>query len=130
MIHIQEARWLLRRAMQTQGEDFTYSPYSGASCVYRPIDPSETIMGKNDPRCKTGCLIGVALDLAGETRHWGASLTVWGLREKYPDMLSMHAMDYLNTAQTAQDMCHTWGASYARAEEWYYGMLMDGVVLL
>ena len=126
MIEIDQARDLLKRAMETQGRDFRYSA-GGVGCFYLPIDRlPEAYPNKqgrheiplNDPRRKTGCLIGTALDLDGETRHHEYPKPVDSLYEKYPDMMTEEAANYFQVAQQAQDIGMTWGRAYDKAENW------------
>jgi hypothetical protein len=127
MIGLDYARSLLRAAVRTRGEDFVYNPYAGYRCMYRPLSPEEarverpaTAWGQlDDPRCTTGCLIGVALDIAGETRHHDNVGAVVSLVADYPDMMTREAADYFAEAQWAQDHASTWGQAYAAAERWY-----------
>lgn len=115
MIELDQARDLLRRAVETQGRDFVYNPTAMAACYYTPMIQHD----QNDPRTKTGCLIGVALDLAGETRHRNAKGPVFRLHHDFPDMMTEDAKDYLTVAQQAQDGGNSWGQAYDRAEAWY-----------
>lgn len=121
MIELTQARELLKRAVETQGRDFVYAPLGasdGLMCSY-------VIAPKRDddddrPCTKTGCLIGVALDLAGETRHRNHStLSIITVSRQNPGMLSADAESYFNIAQVAQDKNHaSWGAAYDLAEAW------------
>lgn len=123
MIEIQQARELLKAAMETQGEGFAYSDGS-KNCLYRPMteydfhdDRKE--FDANDPRLKTGCLIGVALSLTGETRHLNLKLSINLVGQEYPDMMSEHTRSYFSAAQFSQDFGDTWGEAYQKAESYY-----------
>lgn len=118
-LEIEPARWLLRRAMQTQGENFIYLPGGNGTCIYRPMTPREA-GDATDPRCLTGCLVGVALDLWGEARHRGSKESVSGLSQAFPDMMSSRTVKYFGVAQRVQDVGAPWGTAYAAAERWYY----------
>ena len=65
LLDIREARGWLSAAVETQGRDFIYNVGPG-TCYYVPIDPC--IWGEDSPKAKTGCLVGVALSLAGRTQ--------------------------------------------------------------
>ena len=123
MIEIQQARELLKAAMETQGKDFSYSD-GGKNCLYRPMTEYDFHDGggefdADDPRTKTGCLIGVALSLAGETRHLNLKLCITLVWQKYPDMMSEHTRIYFSKAQFNQDFGGSWGESYQEAELYY-----------
>ena len=124
MIDLTKARELLKAAMETQGRDFVYSP-AGQGCFYQPItelpsdyprDNGSRNITEDDPRRKTGCLIGVALDLHGETRHHGFNGRVRDLFNRYPDMMTDEACWYFSRAQEHQDSGWTWGSAYDKAE--------------
>ncbi len=108
-INLERARGLLARAVLTQGSEFVYNPDGKAECLYVPV-------GYFGPQSITGCLVGVALDLAGETVHQGFSGMVTGIRDMYPGMLTSAATLYLAEAQTVQDHGGTWGKAYQEAE--------------
>lgn len=127
MITLDEARDLLRRAVDTQGADFAYRTQdlsnildSGPACRYEPMPADKAAEG--DPRVRTGCLIGTALTLAGETRHLGFEGSVANLAHEYPDMMTHDAAEYFHPAQVAQDGGETWGRALAAAE-WRYSRL-------
>lgn len=116
MIDIDQARDLLARAVATQGRDFVYNPDNIVGvCRYEP----DTDLPPDNPRAVTGCLIGVALDLAGETRHYGATLAVSSLTYKFPGMMTDRVAEYFQVAQTAQDHGDSWGTAYDLAEAYY-----------
>jgi len=112
-IELEQARKLLKQAMETQGPDFVYNPKGLGECLYEQRQNSE------GPQAITGCLIGVALDLSGETRHHGFRGNVMTLRSRYPDMMSADAVLYFYSAQLTQDNGSTWGEAYLAAEKWY-----------
>lgn len=125
MIDLAKARELLKAAMETQGRDFIYSP-AGQGCFYQPItelsaayprQDGSTNLTEDDPRRKTGCLIGVALDLHGETRHHGFNGRVRELFNTYPDMMTEQACRYFSRAQERQDAGYTWGSAFDKAEQ-------------
>lgn len=120
MINLEKARELLKAALETQGRDFIYAK-GGAGCYYKAI--TEIKLGlrveqlpEDDNRRKTGCFIGVALSLAGETRHLEFPENLRALYYKYPDMMTEAAMRYFMEAQVAQDAGYNWGYSYDKAE--------------
>lgn len=114
MIDLEQARDLLRRAVETQGRDFIYNhPDANERCHYVP-NPELP-----EPKNLTGCLIGVALDLAGETRHhisFDLDWTVFDLGVNFPGMMTQEARDYFSAAQREQDQGSTWGEAYDFAE--------------
>jgi len=122
MIDLQRARELLKQAMETQGRDFQYCNVKGG-CFYEPTEFSGAGDGgkgdplpENDNRRKTGCLIGVALTLAAETRHVGSTEWVNQLWMRFPDMMTREAAAYFAAAQGKQDIGKTWGVAYDYAE--------------
>jgi len=132
VIDLPVARGLLARAVLTQGPSFVYSatePGDGTSstCLNAPVtDELLEMLGQevdsipaDDPRRRTGCLIGVALTLHGETRHlvqrWVGS-SVGTIQEGIPGLMTYAARRYFSEAQEAQDGGATWGDAYDRAE--------------
>lgn len=111
MIEIEQARALLLQAMETQGRDFVYNDDLASPCFYVP---NSCYTG---PKSETGCLVGTALTLAGETRHLDYHGSVKGLHREYPNMMSVTVVEYFSTAQEKQDFCYTWGEAYDLAEE-------------
>lgn len=115
MIDLEQARGLLARAVLTQGPDFVYKVGDTPKvCMYRPLNDTECNLG--DPRGKTACLVGVALSLAGETRHVDIQDSATGLRKTFPDMMTDEAAQYFRRAQFRQDTGETWGIAYRDAE--------------
>ena len=113
LMTLEEARGWLRAAVDTQGEDFIYNPgfSSGfGSCSYVPIQR----FGSDDPRAKTGCLIGTALGLAGRVVQ-DLSGSILMHSELY--VLNPEATRYFVEAQVWQDKGSTWGHAYQMAEE-------------
>jgi hypothetical protein len=115
---IDQARDLLRRAMETQGPDFVYNVDHGA-CDYFP---STEYYAVGSPKAKTGCLIGVALKLAGVPNET-LNKIIGTIDENYEDWqdkglvdISEPVMKYFNAAQTTQDNGATWGHALADAE--------------
>lgn len=115
-IEMKHARGLLFAAMMTQGRDFTYCN-GGLACKYTPIDSFEA-HGDDDNRTKTGCLIGVALDLAGFTFHHSEKARIIILWENHQEKLSREVANYFQLAQDLQDKGKTWGEAFDVAEEW------------
>src|SRR5690348_16851801 len=106
MIRLAQAQYLVRQAVDTQGEDFVYNPKdSGGVCRYYPQTKDEDTgheLPAGNPRRITGCLIGTALVLAGETRHLDPrhrTHRVIELHREYPELMSVVAMEYLQAAQ-------------------------------
>lgn len=124
MINLAQARELVPRAVETQGREFVYRPgSSGYTCRYEPYPVGQTDqdairLPEGTPCTITGCLIGVALSLAGETRHIGFRGSVWNLVSTYRDMMTRAAAGYFAVAQHAQDSGAPWGEAHDRAESW------------
>lgn len=114
MINLEKARESLKTAMETQGPDFVYCPDDKA-CHYTKI-PQSNATGPSDPRTITGCLVGVALDIAGETRHHDFGGYIVPLARMYPDMMTEATLQYFRIAQRLQDKGCSWGYSYQQAE--------------
>lgn len=109
---------ILAQAVATQGPGFVYCPGGTLGCFYEPVplDHVES-RGEDDPRRLTGCLVGVALELAGETRQRGSVHTIHRLYMSFfPSLCTRAAKDYLAVAQATQDLGASWGEAYAMAE--------------
>lgn len=122
MINLKQARELLPAAVATQGPDFVYNPDGRSDCLYRPATDDDgrsyPAWPADHPGRTTGCLIGVALDLAGETRHRDSLVDITGLAQQFPDMLSAMAARYFRQAQVVQDQGGSWGYAHDAAEEY------------
>lgn len=125
MITLDQARGLLARAVLTQGPDFVYR--TTGICAYQPttqaVGTDEDAEGVSEAERdyytaeKTGCLIGVALDLAGYTDHRSSAGSVVGLwSDRTIPGVSAQAVAYWQAAQSTQDGRLTWGEAYRRAE--------------
>lgn len=125
MITLTEARDLLRRAMETQGRDFIYAEDGGCFYSAEAFKNHETSRAygvrPTDPRFITGCLIGVALELAGHTAHRMRRTRVMGLWEQDVVPMTQGAATYFQEAQSHQDSGSTWGAAFDAAENWANG---------
>lgn len=116
LMTLEMARGYLARAVFTQGPDFVYRPGGrgdGGMCSYLP----QTHLPEDDPRRCTGCMVGVALMLAGREIlpvHEGDTPDMDHLREAWN--LTVSAGKYLYSAQLLQDAGRTWGDAYAHAE--------------
>lgn len=116
MIELNEARELLKKAVETKGRDFVYSPEGagGIDCWYVP---RPDLFLEDDPRAQTGCLVGVALDLADiklDNPH-----TVQAADEVAKGAgLPSEVGQYLLVAQGWQDDGKTWGEAYDAAEDY------------
>lgn len=109
-IDLDEARRLLLQAMQTQGRDFVYN-VDGGTCRNVPtLSASE-----DDPRRKTGCLVGTAMQLSG--RIADMQYYAEGSVLMFDHCLTHLALDYFSIAQEVQDGGGTWGDAYDRAEQ-------------
>lgn len=109
-IGLEQVRALLWRAVQTQGRDFVYNP-DGGTC--RNV-PSQAC-AEDDPRRRTGCLVGTAMSLSG--RIDDMQYFAEGSVDVFGGHLTEAAVDYLAVAQEIQDNGGTWGAAYDQAEE-------------
>lgn len=129
MLELHQARYWLKQAVETQGKDFRYC-LPGQGCYYEPTTtvPDYDAEAKNgvttykelpegDPRRETGCLIGTALTLSGETLHLGFRGRVRELQENFPDMFNDEVRRYFTLAQHLQDRGVSWHEAYERAEE-------------
>lgn len=120
MIEIDEARGLLARAILTKGPSFIYCiSGNGTACQYTP----RTDVEDDDPRAKTGCLIGVALDIAGFTLHHHQDFVKKGIVALWEDprwagAFSEQTARYFSRAQNAQDQGDSWGVAYSYAEKY------------
>lgn len=133
-IGVEEARVLLKRAMDTQGPDFVYR-LDGVGCFNVPwdeISPQNQVaacLGPSSAQLTTGCLVGTALRLSGK-------VPLQLLVERYASgaavfraFLTSAACAYFTMAQVVQDVAgNTWGYAYERAEVWYQNWLVDGRV--
>lgn len=117
MIDLDRARELLAQAVATQGRDFSYTnDQRNVGCFYRPLRPDE-VDNPDDPRTKTGCLVGTALTLAGETEHLYYEGMVIDLQSYRPNMMTVEAARYFFESQISQDGGNTWGMAHDIAEE-------------
>lgn len=125
-IDLAKARELLAAAVETQGRDFVYKPagYAGV-CDYFPHKHASPT---DDPRAKTGCLIGVALKLHGiDVTRLGGSVSL--LYAEHQDMMTEEAAQYFTPAQEHQDAGGTWGEAFDYAEGLANEGRLDEVVL-
>lgn len=127
MIDLDMARGLLARAVLTQGPEFVYNPHGmGAACFYAPVSPADlpTLTSQpgsqadpeTDPRCFTGCLVGVALAFAGITFPKTEIRPIHLIAAGGSLPLTADAVTYLRRAQQQQDNGSTWGQAYQNAE--------------
>lgn len=109
-----EALSWLQQAVETQGRDFVYCR-DGSACFYLP-QPEGVFANEDDPRHRTGCLIGVAMQLAGRT----ITASNEGRDPHFqPDWnLSYEAASVLFRAQSAQDAGKSWGHALDTAVEY------------
>lgn len=115
-IDLPRARELLKQAVETQGRDFVYNPdgiLDGSGCHYTP---RPDVYAAYHPKSRTGCLVGVALDLAGETKHLSSAPVA--IRQLDTVHMAREAREYFAIAQTKQDYGSTWGEAYDFAEAW------------
>ena len=123
-IDIERAAELLGQAVRTQGPDFVYAP-NGEECHYVPVLRDRT----DDPRSKTGCLIGVALKIAGVDTEGmkaaGSISSLEGQQERYGFRLTIEAARYFAIAQYTQDRGGSWGLAKVAAEAYRYSLAWD-----
>lgn len=123
-IDLIQARELLKQAVETQGREFVYNPDKKYACRYEPIPWSERV-DDQDPRHLTGCLVGAAITLTGETFHHGAVMSALALAVDFPDTMTDEAADYFQVAQGVQDGGGTWGEAHDKAERWLWEQLTE-----
>lgn len=124
MINLEKARELLKAAMETKGPDYVYVNRPGDKCFYEPLtdDLWTRVMANADPlpeddkRRDSGCLVGVALSLAGETFHLGSTSSINSLGRSNLDKITQAAANYFYAAQRTQDAGYTWGQAVESAE--------------
>lgn len=116
MLQLEEARTLLARAVETQGRDFVYNPGGAGLCYYQPVVDSEE--AADSPRKKTGCVVGVALDLYGTQSHHHEQGSVEDIARADSKLMSDDTLNYLLVAQILQDKGASWGTALDIAEEW------------
>jgi hypothetical protein len=110
-IRLERARKLLKQAVDTQGPDFVYNSGGNGACDYLPTRRNRS----------TGCLIGVALGLAGvDVNRLGAGAVcalapIW--RAKDIVQLDHKTTKYFTVAQAVQDTGGTWGEALEAAED-------------
>jgi len=108
----------LKRAVETQGRDFIYNTegnegmcfYSVAA--YRSHRPQD--YDPASPKAKTGCLIGVTLDLLGVKYNKFEDRSVVNL-DGVKERLTFAALEVLRYAQIEQDSGRPWGWAYDAA---------------
>jgi hypothetical protein len=120
-IDLPRARELLLQAVDTQGRDFVYNPDGQGDCLYQPARLNKLAgITESSPQMKTGCLIGVALKIAGVEMglvHNGSISTEVGLlRSSGAVNIDAAATRYFGYAQAQQDNGTTWGTAYDVAE--------------
>lgn len=126
-ITLGEARELLRRVVQTHGEDYVYldagARANGCLYVTKEYALNEWLTnwreGSEPGVSGKCCIVGAACDLRGDTWHkaeefWDKDIK--SIRRYYPDLLSLEAAEYLWAAQQQQDIGATWGEALAAAE--------------
>lgn len=122
-ISFEAAREALKRAMETQGEDFLYTPDGLGSCWYLP-QPDDKIFTEDDPRRQTGCLVGTAARMLGvsDDRLTDAeeSSSNGLISELVRDswQIDFRVKKYFSIAQRIQDDGDTWGNAYRVAEKY------------
>ncbi|MEU7570300.1 hypothetical protein [Micromonospora sp. NPDC049240] len=119
-ITLEKARELLAKAVETQGKGFVYNPSKTGLCYYQPLSV-ERALSPEDPRVKTGCLVGTALKIHGrmDLLDFLGSVTSMHREDKGQggDLMDEEAADYFQMAQTHQDGGSTWGKALEAAEE-------------
>jgi hypothetical protein len=116
-INLERARTLLAEAVKTQGRDFVYNPGGEYECEYTPV--LRLANEPERPNQKTGCLIGVALSLAGvnvKTLCGSVSLSAAEWKRGGVVDLQGFTAEYFRLAQREQDAGSTWGDAFDTAE--------------
>lgn len=131
MLTLQDARRYAAEIVSQVGPDFRYMTIrtaAHAQCLYIPLKEAraqgiyreEQI--EDDPREKTGCLVGRILDAAGETAHRSHHVEITDnvddLYRKFPGLFDNIVGGYLTTLQISQDDGKTWAESVADGENW------------
>lgn len=124
IIELDQARDLLRQAVETQGRDFVYNPGRHGECRYEPVDAQAAGISPDAPQARTGCLIGVALTLAGISilaQHMNTSIAFAETTGQATgaEALSSGTRTYFYVAQEVQDNGGSWGEAYDEAEQWW-----------
>lgn len=120
--NLPRARESLKKAVKTQGRDFVYAimkstSYGLPTCEYSP-NPN---FGENDPRSKTGCLVGTAFSISGVPDEVLNKITLMvpELHQEASEItMSKAATVYFHIAQIIQDRGGSWGTAYDEAEKW------------
>lgn len=132
-VGLSEARAALAAAVETQGRDFVYDNFDGA-CYYYPLenvyeefefeefkDQFEQWGLENHSSLRTGCLVGVALDILGMLdcpKNYMLSINTSFEDNWFGTKLTQEAIEYLGIAQRLQDESNTWGQAFDKAEEY------------
>ena len=121
LMSINEAREWLRKAVALRGADFVYRDLDvveegdvNENCFYLP----QPQLPEDDPRHRTGCLIGTAMMLAGreitpehEAHNPSSLLDAWSLTPE--------AGSLMGCVQAQQDGGMPWGSALSTGEEAY-----------
>lgn len=115
-IGLELARNLLAQAVDTQGRDFVYNK-DGMSGVCANVPIPNHGSDDNDPRRKTGCIVGTAMALSGvvpnmQEHEFGP------VSFAFHRYLTAEAETYFAVAQIKQDNGSTWGEAFDAAEEY------------
>lgn len=117
-IDIKTARQWLALAVVTQPAGFVYNPNGTTSqCQY---EPSTRPKDANKPAGRTGCVVGVAMKMAGIPFDFQARGSIRGMwlatGTGLAKFMTERAAEYLQVAQVAQDDGASWLEAFARAE--------------
>lgn len=119
-------REALKQALDTQGREFVYNKGGEYGCYYRPVteadyaeDSADSPTGDlaTDPRARTACLVGTALDILGWNRDPNFTDGIYPYARQHIGELADADVKYLAYAQSHQDAGHSWGESFDVAEE-------------
>lgn len=121
-LDLETARRLVTEVVEAQGADFVYNPDGVEQCIYAPLTkeftPFKAEPDPDDPRTKTGCLVGRVLDAHGHTFHREIRGDVEWIHQQHPGTFTDGAAAYLREAQYSQDGGDSWGDARTRAERW------------
>lgn len=118
-INLEEARKLLKAAMETMGPEFVY-----ASVLDEDGNPCDVCVNIPHPATVypgasvTGCIVGTAMLLSGRlTEEQMREEFAFGDVRIFTPYITRHASMYFTVAQVSQDSGSTWGEAVRKAED-------------
>lgn len=124
---IPRIREVMAQAVAERGADFVYNPGGVESCYYTSMlldrhAPHQTL-DADDPRSKTGCLIGevmrrlgIPVDALARIQGGVSSLAIQ-LQDRGLAAMDTPVIICLSSAQSTQDNGSTWGAALAEFDK-------------